>query len=92
MRDSYAERPIINRCEIGPVAGLLWPGDWCGQLADALDWNIRTVQRLGTVKMPIDHRRALLMADILENGDAQARQFSDWLRVRISEAANPVEG
>lgn len=84
----------ITRRELGALAAPLLPSPWSQSLAEAMDWNPRTVERLGTPKMRLDARRATLAAECLEDADQHAdaaAEIAAWLRARVA-AMKPCEG
>lgn len=83
-----SQADTITRRELGALAAPLLPPPWSQSLAEAMDWNPRTVERLGTPRMPLDARRATLAADCLDAAEqhtAAAAEIAAWLRARVAD-------
>lgn len=73
-----------TRRDLGALLAPLYGPEWSIELANLLEWNPRTVERLGTPRMPLDARRLALMASVLEEsatGETGAR-IAEWCRKR----------
>jgi len=57
--------PLITRRELGAIASPLFPSPWHESIQQAIGWNRRTMERLGTPKMPLDKRRIELLHNAL---------------------------
>ena len=76
----------INRRDLETAAAPLFPSPWSASLAASLGWNPRTVERLGTPRMPLDARRAAIAVKCLERADvhtAAAHALAAWLRAKF---------
>jgi len=75
------------RKALGALLAPMYGPQWSLELAGLLEWNPRTVERLGTPKMPLDARRLQLMADVLrqnETGQTGLR-IAEWCESRIQQ-------
>jgi len=83
------EDPVMTRRDLGALAAPIFPPPWADSLRDALGWNRRTCERLGTPKMPLDERRAELVATLLADDSKAhheaARSLSDAIFHRLTE-------
>lgn len=80
--NQHHREPIASRRELGAVAAPLFGHDWSRSMAQALGWDPRACQRLGTPRNPLDERRARLMIECLENPHAHtaaAHGLRSWL-------------
>jgi hypothetical protein len=74
-------RKSITRREFGQFAAPILDPPWHRTLASLSGWNPRTLERLGTPKMPLDERRAINLADSLDAAcDFDADRVAQWLR------------
>lgn len=71
----------IARREFGQFAAPMLDPPWHRTLASLSGWNPRTLERLGTPKLPLDERRALNLANSLDDAcNEEAGRVAEWLR------------
>ncbi len=72
---------MITRREFGRFAAPILDPPWHRTLASLSGWNTRTLERLGTPKLPLDERRALNLAGSLDSAcNEEAGRVAEWLR------------
>lgn len=83
------EDTTITRRTLGAFLAPILGPEWSAELARLADWNPRTVERLGTPRMPADRRRLEVLAQCVR---AQARSensphIAEWLEKKAEDLA-----
>jgi len=83
------EETTIPRRTLGAFLAPILGPEWSNELAYLADWNPRTVERLGTRKMPADRRRLEVLAQCVR-GQAiseNSAHIAEWLEKKAAGLA-----